>query len=243
MKDYKDVVADRYDKQALSDFNAKASIQWMTSQLRLSQALYDVLRRLDRLGCDLGKARILEVGCGGGRWTRFIAEVTMEPKNIKGTDLSLPRIEVARRMNPAIVYEVADVVETPIDGEYQVILAWDVFMHFRTREQITKALQNIRNALSKGGVFIFFDAWARTHFQPSSDAESVGFNPDEIVQLASAIGFAPIFREDVFKIFPGGRHSEQYYGHVPSWLIRMLEAISSTPGNYFEVFARESEAK
>jgi 2-polyprenyl-3-methyl-5-hydroxy-6-metoxy-1,4-benzoquinol methylase len=243
LKDYKDVVADRYDKQALSDFNAKASIQWMTSQLRLSQALYDVLRRLDSLGHDLGKARILEVGCGGGRWTRFIAEITMEPENIKGTDLSAPRIEVARRMNPAIAYEVADVVETPIDREYDIILAWDVFMHFRIREQITKALQNIRNALSKSGVFIFFDAWARTHFQSSPDAESVGFNPDEIVRLACAIGFAPIFRKDVFKIFPGGRHSEQYYDHVPSWLIRMLEAISSTPGNYFEVFARESEAK
>jgi 2-polyprenyl-3-methyl-5-hydroxy-6-metoxy-1,4-benzoquinol methylase len=245
LKDYKTVVAERYDKQTRADFNAKSALNWMSSQIWLCQKLYKVLRRLDGLGHNLSKARILEVGCGGGRWTRFIAEITMEPRNIKGTDLSGPRIEIARKMNTAIAYEVADVVETPIDREYDIILAYDVFMHFRTREQIQKALQNIHNSLSERGAFIFFDAWAQTHFKSSLDAESAGFNPEEIVNLASIVGFTPIFKENVFRIFPGGRHSEQYYGHVPTWLIRLLETMSPTPpGNYFIVFRRrESEVK
>jgi 2-polyprenyl-3-methyl-5-hydroxy-6-metoxy-1,4-benzoquinol methylase len=236
MKDYQQVVEERYDKQAESDFSSKASVRWMTSQLYMSQKLYEVLRAVSEKGHDLGADKILEVGCGGGRWTRFIAEITMAPENIKGTDLSGPRIEVARRMNPAIAYEVSDLVETPITDKYDIILAWDVFMHLRTEDQIRKALRNIRQALTERGVFIFFDAWASSHFV-QSDAESVGFNPREIESLASSEGFKKEFSKDVFAVLPGGRHSEQYYGHIPIWLIRVAETvIPSPPGNYFEVF-------
>jgi len=241
MKDYKDVVAERYDKQAGTDFNARSAMKWMDSQLWMCQSLFDVFRQLDRRGYDIGNLKILEVGCGGGRWTRFMAEITANPTNIKGTDLSSERITVAKWMNPAIKYEVADVVETTIQEKFDVIMAWDVFMHLKSEEQIRKALKNIHQALTERGVFIFFDAWAKTHFI-ISDAESVGFNPEEVVDLASREGFAAIFRKDVFRIFPGGRHSEQYYGHVPTWLIRLLEMMFPTPGNYFIVF-RKSEAK
>lgn len=245
MKDYKEVVAERYDKQAQSDFNVKTTLRWMPSQLKLSADLFQVLKRIDSQGHSLANARILEVGCGDGRWVRFIAEITHQPEFITGTDLSAPRVALAKKMNPAIECQVADVVETPIDGKFDIILAWDVFTHLKTEEQIRKALRNIHNALSERGAFIFFDAWAKTHFKSSTNEDSHGYRPEEIMHLAGIERFTPVFRKNVFRIFPGGRHSEQYYGHAPNWLIRFFEAVSPTPpGNYFIVFRRrESEAK
>jgi len=244
MKDYKDVIADRYDKLAETDFNVKTTLKWMASQLKLSADLFQVLKRIDSQGHPLANARILEVGCGDGRWVRFIAEITHQPEFITGTDLSAPRVALAKKMNPAIECQVADVVETPIDEKFDIILAWDVFTHLKTKEQIQKALRNIHNALSERGVFIFFDAWAKTHFKSVANEDSHGYRPEEVVHLAGIEGFTPIFRKNVFRIFPGGRHSEQYYEVLPTWFVRFFEMICPTPpGNYFIVFGKESEAK
>ena len=241
MKSYKEVVSDRYDKQSDSDFNLKAALRWMPSQLRLTDAFFDVLKAVDQQH-SLANARILEIGCGDGRWTRFIAEVTHRPSLITGTDLSAPRIELARRMNPAISYHVADAVEEPIGATYDMILAWNVFIHFPSEVMIRKALQNIHKSLSENGVFVFFDAWAHSHFEAPSDSQSWGFNPKEIIELAKSEGFTKLFRKNMFRIFPRGKHSEQYYGVVPSWLVRGCEIISPTPpGNYFLVFGRERD--
>jgi len=216
----------------------------MTAQLWLSKMLFDVLRTIDSQTHSLAKARILEVGCGGGRWTRFIAEVTHKPELITGIDLSAPTIELAKRMNPAITYRVADLVEEPIGAVYDLILAWGVFLHFPSESTVKKALRNISNSLTKDGLFIFFDAWARSHFNPPVDAESWGFNPEEIIRMAASEGLTPTFRKNVYRLFPGRKHSEQYYGIIPSWLVRACEIISPTPpGNYFVVFGREREEK
>jgi len=244
MRDYKEVVSQRYDRQIETDFSPRTTLEWMSSQLRISQVFHQVLKRLADSGLNLADARVLEVGCGGGRWTRFIAEITGQPANIIGLDLSEPRIEHARRMNPAIRYRVADVVETPIGDTVDIAVAISVFMHFESEDSIRKALRNVWGSLSENGAFIFFDAWADSHFAPSGDSDSQGFRPDEIIQLARSEGFSPRFKLDVFRIFPGSHHSEQYYRFLPSVLIRFFEIVCPTkPGNFFIVFDKECERK
>lgn len=241
MMDYKEVVSQRYDRRVEVDFSPVSMLEWAGPQLHMSRAFQVVLRRVNGLGHDLGKARILEVGCGDGRWTRFIAEITTNPQNIKGTDLCIPRIEIARRMNPAIDYQVSDVVKTPIEGKFDIILAWDVFMHFN-EAQSQKALKNIYDALSEHGVFIFFDAWAHSHSDAPVDSQSWGFNPSEIIHLADSEGFTKIFRRNLFRIFPGGRHSEQYHKSHSSRAVSFFEMICpGHPGNFFVVFEKQEK--
>ena len=244
MKSYKEVVVNRYDMQVAEDFNSKTTLRWMPSQLKLCTALAEVLKKIDGEKCSLADARILEVGCGDGRWTRFISEITHKPELITGTDLSRNRIELARRMNPSINYDVADIVEESIEGTFDIILAFDVFMHLPTEAMIRTALNNIHESLSNDGVFIFFDAWAHSHSNPVANADSWGFNPKEITKLVESQGFTKLFRRDVFRLFPRGKHSERYYGVVPSWLLSTSEALCPTPpGNYFVVFGKEVEKK
>jgi len=64
------------------------------------------------------------------------------------------------------------------------------------------------------------------------------------VHLAGIEGFTPIFRKNVFRIFPGGRHSEQYYEVLPTWFVRFFEMICPTnPGNFFIVFEKRRAMK
>lgn len=243
MKNYSAVVSDRYNKQIGADFGLGTTMRWMPSQLYLSGTLFDILHNEIAPRIDLSKAKILEVGCGDGRWTRFIAEVTHKPENIAGTDLSEARVDLATQMNPAIKYEVADILK-PIAGQFDCVLAWDVFMHLEPEETIRKALRNINDCLSQKGLFIFFDAWAKSHFDGPKNAESWGYHPDEITRIAKLEGFRPLAKKTVFRILPGGRHSEQYYGMAPMWFVHACEAVSPTPpGNFFIVFGKEGEAK
>jgi SAM-dependent methyltransferase len=242
MKSYKAVVSDRYDRQISGDFGLGTTMRWMPSQLYLSGVLYQVLRNDVAPRIDLSTAKILEVGCGDGRWTRFIAEITHKPENITGTDLSKARMDLATQMNPAIKYAVADLMQ-PIDGAFACVLAWDIFMHLESEEEIRKALRNINDCLSPKGLFVFFDAWAKSHFTGPKDAESWGYHPDEITRIAKLEGFKPLSKRTVFRVLPGGRHSEQYYGSVPTWFVHACEAVSPTPGNFFVVFEKERVVK
>lgn len=243
MKEYVSVVTERYDKQVNADFGLGTTMRWMPSQLYLSGVLFQILRNTVAPRIDLATAKILEVGCGDGRWTRFIAEITHRPENITGTDLSDARIGLASRVNPAIKYAVADILQ-PIEERYDCVLAWDVFMHLESEGDIRKALKNIHECLSAKGVLIFFDVWAKSHFDAPKDVDSWGFHPDEVLKLAESEGFTQLAKKKVFRILPGGRHSEQYYGMAPTWFIHTCEAISPTPpGNYFLVLGKESEAK
>ena len=239
MRSYKDVVSDRYNKRVDSDFELKRTLRRMLPQLRVNEVLLDVLKTIDSQHRPLTDARILEIGCGDGRWTRFIAEVTHAPELISGTDLSKPRIEFAKRMNPAIDYQVKDVVEEPIGATYDVILALDLFMHFSTEAMIKTVLKNIHDSLSEDGIFIFIDAWARSHFEASADADSWGYNPQEIYDFAKPEEFTPLFRRTIFRHLPRKRTSEQYYGVLPDWLVRVSESMFPYPPvNFIIVFGK-----
>lgn len=247
MKDYGEVVAQRYDERVKADFSIGTTFRWMPSQLNLYRVLYRMQRfafnDASQRGMDFGEARFLEVGCGDGRWTRFIAEVTHKPENITGTDLSAPRIALAKKMNPAIDYQVADVVSDKINVTSNVILAWDVFMHLPREEEIRKALKNINTALAPNGLFIVFESWAGSHFRAPPDSESWGYHPDELKLLVQSEGFKPVYEEMVFKVLPWLGHSEQLYGgRLPDWFIHLLErTMPGKPGNFFQIYLKTKE--
>ncbi len=85
-----------------------------------------------------------------------------------------------------------------IEGDYAMIFANAVFSHF-SRQEIIKALHKVYNALSPGSIFAFSvkqgngEGWITEKF---SAARYVKYwRPDEIYELAAAIGFIVVFKE------------------------------------------------
>jgi ubiquinone/menaquinone biosynthesis C-methylase UbiE len=55
---------------------------------------------LTSAGIGLEGKRILDLGCGTGSWTRFMAELKSDPADIVGLDQSADRIALSRKMSP-----------------------------------------------------------------------------------------------------------------------------------------------
>ncbi len=238
MKDYLTVISERYDKQKFDnlkpDFGSPV-------QTRLDSLFRKVLKSLD---VDLQNIQILDVGCGKGRWTRLISEVTQRPQNITGLDASDSAISICVNLSPHIDYYSCDIIKDRIRGKYDLILTMDLFMHFKTQEEVSLALQNIHQALTPNGIFIFYDAYAKNHFETNDGQESQGFHPKEIEQLITQAGFSKLSEFHIFKTFLGKYHSSYFYGRLPFSLIRFLEVVTPSPsGNFFQVFRRTGETE
>jgi len=238
LKNYLTVISERYDRQKLDSLKPDYG---SPVQTRLDTLFRNVLKSLDM---DFQNIQILDVGCGKGRWTRLISEVTHRPQNITGLDASGSAISICVSLSPHIDYYSCDIIKDKIRGKFDVILTMDLFMHFRTREEISLALKNIHQALASNGKFIFYDAYAKNHFETSDSQESQGFHPKEIEQLISQTGFVKLSEFHIFKTFFGKFHSSYFYDRLPFSLIRLLEIlVPSPPGNFFQIYSKKEIVK
>lgn len=142
MKDYFDVVQERYEKENLEDVLSNPyqiinplGFKGCLSELILMRKFVIFLSKsLNKSPQDL---RLLDVGCGKGYILRVLAEICGNTNNIFGTELSKNRIEYNKRLNSNISVKYADIChDIPFDFYFDSILAFDVFMHLKTKDQI-----------------------------------------------------------------------------------------------------------
>ena len=121
---------------------------------------YDVSRAagfiLDAIGPLNGFARLLDLGCGGGRLTTEVAGMVPLTTEVVGVDISRAMIDLARRW-PAhnALYRVGDGRNLPersgmFDGAWSVAL----FQHI-PREAKQAYLSEVFNHLRPGATFVF----------------------------------------------------------------------------------------
>lgn len=93
-------------------------------------------------------ARILDVGCGGGRDLKAFRELGFKPV---GIDPSPALVEIARQYSGAEV-AVADVQEMEFVDEFEAVWACASLLHLPKLE-LSEALRCIKRSLISGGVF------------------------------------------------------------------------------------------
>jgi len=101
--------------------------------------------------------RVLDIGCGTGRMSRFFAG---RGARVTGIDFSERAIEIARRLtdedNP--VYRVGSVFDLMDERIYDIALCWGVLTVACTnRNQLADALIRIRHALKPGGALVLVE--------------------------------------------------------------------------------------
>ena len=153
-----------------------------------------LLRALDALDLPVPDLRILDVGCGYGYWLRFLVELGADPNRLTGLDLSAPRLEQARRMNPAIQWFSYEGGPFPVPAAaFDLVMQSVVFSSIPDPRMRRELAGLMLDACRPGGHILWLD----------------------LVRTANA-ELAAFQKEDVLALFPGCRIVLTDRAH-PAW--------------------------
>jgi len=104
---------------------------------------------LNRFADRIGDGRVVELGCGPGHVSAYLAA---RGPRVSGIDLSPAMIEQARRLFPRIAFEVGDMLHLPFDeGTLAGLVSFYSIVHFDER-QTDVAFAEMSRVLDSNGV-------------------------------------------------------------------------------------------
>ena len=128
-------------------FFDKLAERWDREGQPPAETVARVDRMADALALEPGQA-VLEVGCGTGQLTAWLAE-QVAPGRVVAIDFSAAMVAQARAKGIAAEFRVADVCRDAVGPEcFDVALCFHSFPHFRNRQS---ALKHLAQALKPGG--------------------------------------------------------------------------------------------
>ena len=93
--------------------------------------------------------RVLDLGTGaGGHIGRYLADKGFD---VTGVDFSERSMEIARRLNPGMTFQVADIRSMPFDDGSIAAIAAFYCLIYGTDDDVVAALQECRRVLEPGG--------------------------------------------------------------------------------------------
>jgi SAM-dependent methyltransferase len=135
---------------------------------------------------------VLDLGCGPGHVTRYLAE---HGADARGVDLSPAMVAEARRLSPELTFDAVDMRELPFDDDaFAAVVAFYSLIHFEDDEFVT-ACTEVARVLAPGGIFLAsFHRGSRVeHFEElwgyAVDLDFRFFEPDEVSALLERTGF------------------------------------------------------
>jgi SAM-dependent methyltransferase len=136
------------------------------SPLRLGQLFFlqsaerHLVGMLARHGVtSLGDKRILEVGCGTGRWLRQLIQWGATPSRLAGVDLLAGRLEAARSLTAGGVrYHEGSAGALPFaDGAFDLLLQATVFTSVLDDALRARIAGEMLRVLTPGGAILWYD--------------------------------------------------------------------------------------
>lgn len=111
-------------------------------------------------------ARVLDLGCGVGRWSRLLAA---RGADVTGVDISPTMIEEARRRAQSegvadrCRFHVSDISALDVPGEFDLVLGVTVLQHILDPSALRAALQALRSRVAPGGRIVLLEAAPADH--------------------------------------------------------------------------------
>jgi SAM-dependent methyltransferase len=107
---------------------------------------------------DLAGLNILDVGCGDGRWLRWMVELGAAPDQVVGVDVSDAGFARARALNPRIELRKLDEVHLPFDaGRFDLITQWVCLSSTPTLALRAHVAAQICRVLKPDGLIFWWD--------------------------------------------------------------------------------------
>ena len=164
-----------------------------------AQKFFDELARkpfdrglLDAFAAALPAPKALDVGCGPGHVGGYLRERGLD---VTGMDLSPVMVGLARRLNPGLRFEVADMRNlTASDGAFGGIAAFYSVIHI-PREEVPAVLREFRRVLMPAGRLLLSvhggsgTVSTEEFLGRQVPFEATLFEKDELVDLVTTAGF------------------------------------------------------
>ena len=126
----------------------------------------------------------LDVGCGGGWFTRAFQKQGYE---MTGMDVSAEMLDVATRkaMQFGVKgnYVLGDITSKKLQKKYDFVTAINDCINYIPKTKLEKALKNVASGLKKGGIFLFDISSERKFTQKIANIVSVD-DRDEVTYMA-----------------------------------------------------------
>ena len=142
------------------------------------------------------KSSILDVGCGGGRDSKYFIKKGF---NLTGIDMSHVFIDIAKEEVPTANFKVMDVLKLDFPTEsFDAIWAQAVLLHLKRRD-VSKALKNFNKVLKLGGyVYINVkkgkgEAYVKEKLSGGHERFYTYFSKKEVIGLMKNQGFKIIY--------------------------------------------------
>ena len=110
---------------------------------------------------DVGNKKVLDVGCGVGRWSRSMA---LRGAQVTGVDLSSNMIAEARRradeegIGGKCNFMVQDLADLDTEEQYPLILGVTVLQHILAEDRLLTAIRRLASHLTTDGKLILLEA-------------------------------------------------------------------------------------
>lgn len=122
----------------------------------------------------LARQRVLDVGCGEGRWLRAFIQWGASPENLAGIDLLPERVGVARgACPPAVGVLCGSADQIPFeDGSHDIVLCMNVFSSILSGELRAAIAAEMLRVLRPDGFVLWYDFFVNNPANP--DVRGVG---------------------------------------------------------------------
>jgi SAM-dependent methyltransferase len=148
----------------------------------------------------LAAARVLDVGCGEGRWLRRFAQWGAAPENLAGVDLLAERVAAAREGCRSVVrLFCCNGGELPFaDESFDVVSCMTIFSSILAADLRAAVSAEMLRVLRQGGVVLWYDFFVNNPGNPDvrgvGKAEIARLFPGCDVELARITVAAPLGR-------------------------------------------------
>jgi len=149
-----------WDRRLAEQFDLRGTGQPGLSA-EYNRACYELRRHvLDAALADerfaVAGKRVLDVGCGTGFFT---AHYLARGARLTGMDIAPTSIERLRQRHPEARFLLADVSETAITEQYDVVNAFDVLYHITDDARWERAVRALAGAVAPGGLLLLTDTF------------------------------------------------------------------------------------
>lgn len=171
--------------------------EWIADELTAKPHDRAVLGAFSELVLSTGQTEVLEIGCGPGRITAFLAALGLSPT---GLDLSPAMIVIAQGHYPTMEFTTGSMTSLPYaDDSYSGLVAWYSIIHVRD-DDLTIAFAEAARVLRPGGLFqLAFQLGDRIDHQSEAAGHDVDLDfhrrsIDSVLEALESHGFAPVTR-------------------------------------------------
>lgn len=179
------------------DVIAQTYTDWVADELTAKPHDRAVLGAFSELVLGTGSAEVLDIGCGPGRITSFLAALGLTPR---GLDLSPAMVDLAQGLYPTLGFDVGSMTALPYaDDSFSGFVAWYSTIHVPD-DALALSFAEAARVLRPGG-------WFQLAFQLGDRIDHVsdlaGFSVDldfhrrsidDVLTALEPHGFSPVTR-------------------------------------------------